>query len=81
MDKGTEETYNTGGLSWLWTDRLLELSQTFCSLSGFRESEIQICEVTEGANTRRSILAKTHKRCNKQKVVGGYAYKKKYLVL
>lgn len=48
----------------------LSLVKHFVSLSGFRKSEIQTCEVTEGANARRTILANTHKRCNKQKVEG-----------
>lgn len=69
LDKGVEDTYNTEGLSWLRTD-CLSLVKYFVSLFVFKESGSQICEVTEGVNARRTILANTHKRYNKENTVG-----------
>lgn len=48
----------------------LSLVKHFVSHFGFKESDSQMREVTEGTNARRTILANTYKRYNKQNSVG-----------
>lgn len=69
LDKGIDDTTQQASTGCGQTD-CLTLVKYFVSLFGFKESESQICEDTEGAIAKRTILANTHKRYNKQNAVG-----------